>query len=63
MSIEPLLPVELGHGKIRYAQGIKAGRWVFVTGCMAQNFADGIAPEILARDIPHADLPKREKEA
>ena len=48
MSIEPLLPVELGHGKIRYAQGIKAGRWVFVTGCMAQNFADGIAPEILA---------------
>lgn len=63
MSIEPLLPVELGRGKIRYAQGIKAGRWVFVTGCMAQNFADGIAPEILARDIPHADLPKREKEA
>lgn len=63
MSIEPLLPVELGRGKIRYAQGIKAGRWVFVTGCMAQNFSDGIAPEILARDMPHADLPKREKEA
>jgi len=62
-TIEHLLPVELGPGKVRYAQGIRAGRWVFVTGCMAQNFRDGIAPEILAPDTPHADLPKREKEA
>jgi len=25
---EPLLPVELGPGKIKFAQGMKAGRWV-----------------------------------
>jgi enamine deaminase RidA (YjgF/YER057c/UK114 family) len=60
---EPLLPVELGAGRIRFAQGIKAGRWVFATGLMAQDFVNGIAPEVLAEKAPHAGLPKREKEA
>jgi len=31
-NAEPLLPVELGAGKVKFAQGIKAGRWVFATG-------------------------------
>lgn len=60
---EPLLPVALGAGKIRFAQGIKAGRWVFATGLMAQDFVHGIAPDVLAETAPHAGLPKREKEA
>ena len=63
MTLERLLPVELGPGKIRYAQGIRAGRWVFVSGCMAQNFTNGIAAEITAEAMPHGGLPKREKEA
>ena len=63
MAVEPLLPVELGRGKIRYAQGMKAGRWVFASGCMAQNFTSGIAPDVLAPAVPHSSLPKREKEA
>jgi enamine deaminase RidA (YjgF/YER057c/UK114 family) len=62
-AAEPLLPVELGAGKIRFAQGMKAGRWVFATGLMAQDFVNGIAPEVLAERTPHAGLPKREKEA
>jgi len=60
---QAILPVELGPGRVRFAQGIRAGRWVFATGCMAQDFATGIAPEVLARRMPHAGLPKREKEA
>jgi enamine deaminase RidA (YjgF/YER057c/UK114 family) len=60
---EPLLPVELGAGKIKFAQGIKAGRWVFASGLMAQDFVNGIAPDVLAEPAPHAGLPKREKEA
>lgn len=63
MAMEPLFPVELGRGKVRYAQGIKAGRWVFVSGCMAQNFNDGIDRDILTPAMPHGGLPKREKEA
>jgi enamine deaminase RidA (YjgF/YER057c/UK114 family) len=62
-AVKPLLPVELGAGKVRFAQGVKAGRWVFVTGLMAQDFVNGIAPDVLAERAPHAGLPKREKEA
>ncbi len=62
-AAEPLLPVELGFGKVKFAQGMKAGRWVFATGLMAQDCKNGIAPEVLAPRAPHAGLPKREKEA
>ncbi|MEK9644172.1 MAG: RidA family protein [Alphaproteobacteria bacterium] len=63
MSVEPLLPVELGPGRIRYAQGMKAGRWVFATGIMAQDYGHGLSSNVLAENAPHAGLPKREKEA
>ena len=59
----PLLPVELGAGKVKFAQGIKAGRWVFAAGLMAQDFRNGIAGDVLATRAPHAGPPKREKEA
>jgi enamine deaminase RidA (YjgF/YER057c/UK114 family) len=62
-SVEPLLPVQLGSGKVKFAQGVKAGRWVFATGLMAQDFVNGIAADVLAERAPHAGLPKREKEA
>jgi enamine deaminase RidA (YjgF/YER057c/UK114 family) len=62
-NTEPLLPVELGPGKVRFAQGMKAGSWVFANGVMAQDFKNGIAPDVLAERAPHAGLPKREKEA
>jgi enamine deaminase RidA (YjgF/YER057c/UK114 family) len=62
-AVEPLLPVELGSGKVRFAQGVKAGRWVFASGLMAQDFVNGIAPDVLSERMPHAGLPKREKEA
>jgi enamine deaminase RidA (YjgF/YER057c/UK114 family) len=62
-TVEPLLPVELGPGNVKFAQGVKAGRWVFATGLMAQDFVNGIAPDVLAERTPHAGLPKREKEA
>jgi hypothetical protein len=56
-TVEPLLPVQLGSGRIRFAQGVKAGRWVFATGLMAQDFVNGIAPDVLAERAPHAGLP------
>ena len=62
-AVEPLLPVELGSGKVKFAQGVKAGRWVFATGLMAQDFVNGIAPDVLAERAPHSGAPKREKEA
>lgn len=62
-AVQPLLPVELGAGKVKFAQGIKAGRWGFATGLMAQDFVNGIAPDVLSERMPHAGRPKREKEA
>jgi enamine deaminase RidA (YjgF/YER057c/UK114 family) len=62
-SVEALLPVELGPGRIKFAQGIKAGRWVFATGVMAQDFKTGMAADVVAEGLPHSGLPKREKEA
>jgi enamine deaminase RidA (YjgF/YER057c/UK114 family) len=62
-AVQPLLPVELGTGKVKFAQGVKAGRWVFATGLLAQDFVNGMAPDVLAERAPHAGLPKREKEA
>ena len=62
-NAEALLPVELGPGKVKFAQGMKAGRWVFATGLMAQDFKNGIAPDVLSERMPHGGLPKREKEA
>src|SRR5262245_19168100 len=62
-AVEPLLPVELGPGKVRFAQGMKAGRWVFATGVMAQDFTGGIAPDVLAERAPNAGAPKRANEA
>ena len=62
-NAEPLLPVELGPGKIKFAQGIKAGAWVFATGVMAQDFKNGIAADVLSDRAPHSGFPKREKEA
>src|SRR5260221_227795 len=57
-TAEPLLPVELGPGKVKFAQGIKSGRWAFATGVMAQDFKNGIAPDVLSERAPHAGLPK-----
>jgi len=62
-NAEPLLPVELGAGRVRFAQGMKAGSWVFATGVMAQDFKNGIAADVAAEHAPHVGLPKREKEA
>jgi enamine deaminase RidA (YjgF/YER057c/UK114 family) len=62
-AAEPLLPVELGPGKIKFAQGMKAGSWVFASGLMAQDFKTGIAADVVSERAPHAGLPKREKEA
>ena len=62
-AVEAILPVTLGRGQVRYAQGVRAGRWVFATGHMGQDFVHGMAPEVVAPSLPHAGRPKREKEA
>ena len=61
-NVEPLLPVKLGKGEVHFAQGVRAGRWIFVAGLLAQDFTNGIAEEVINNKLPHSGLPKGEKE-
>ena len=61
--VEALLPVELGKGRIPYARGMKAGRWVFATGVLATDFRTGLAPGIVNPRAPLSGRPRYRKEA
>jgi enamine deaminase RidA (YjgF/YER057c/UK114 family) len=62
-DVEILASVKLGKHGVHYARGVRAGPWVFATGCLAQDFRDGYSDEVVAPRAPHAGRPKREKEA
>ena len=62
-ALEIIFPVELGKGRVRYAQGIKAGRWVFATGHMASDFLTGIKEKVIQPRLPHLPNTKYEREA
>lgn len=63
-AVKPLLPVTLPKGNIRYAPGVRAGRWVFATGHKAvRNFAGPIMPEVVRANLPQWDRPKLQREA
>jgi enamine deaminase RidA (YjgF/YER057c/UK114 family) len=63
-SVVPLLPVTIQPGNIRYAPGIRAGRWVFATGHKGTaDFVSGMAPDVVDESAPRHGLPKHKKEA
>jgi enamine deaminase RidA (YjgF/YER057c/UK114 family) len=61
--VEPLLPVRLGKSGVHFAQGMRAGPWVFATGIMAQDFRTGMSPGVVRPGHPQAGPSKRFKEA
>jgi enamine deaminase RidA (YjgF/YER057c/UK114 family) len=63
-AVTPLLPVTIQPGNIRYAPGVRAGRWVFATGHKGTaDFVSGMAPEVIDGSAPRHGLPKFKKEA
>jgi len=63
-AVTPLLPVTIQPGNIRYAPGVRAGRWVFATGHRGTaDFVSGMAPEVIDASAPRHGLPKHKKEA
>ena len=63
-AVTPLLPVTIQPGNIRYAPGVRAGRWVFATGHKGTaDFVSGMAPEVIDAVAPRHGLPKHKKEA
>lgn len=62
--VVPLLPVTIEPGGIRYAPGVRAGRWIFATGHKGTaDFISGMAPEALDAAGPRHGVPKTKKEA
>ena len=63
-AVLPLLPVTIEPGGIRYAPGVRAGRWIFATGHKGTaDFVNGMAPEVLDAAAPRHGVPKTKKEA
>ncbi len=45
-DVKPIAPVRIGQTDILYAQGVRAGPWLFFTGHEATDFENGIAAEV-----------------
>jgi enamine deaminase RidA (YjgF/YER057c/UK114 family) len=62
-QVESILPVTLPGG-VRYAPGVRAGRWVFATGHKGSaEFSGPMAPEVIDGAAPRHGAPKHKKEA
>jgi enamine deaminase RidA (YjgF/YER057c/UK114 family) len=63
-AVTPLLSVTIEQGGIRYAPGMKAGRWIFATGHKGNaDFAGGMAPAVMRDALPSWDSSKHRREA
>lgn len=59
-AVEPVLPVKLGPGTVSFAQGVRAGRWLFATGLLAQDFKTGISKTVTVPVLAGAPPAQRE---
>ena len=48
-DVKPIAPVRIGQTDILYAQGMRAGSWLFFTGHEASDFEHGIAAPVAGR--------------
>ncbi|HEV7822478.1 MAG TPA: Rid family hydrolase [Burkholderiales bacterium] len=63
-AVKPLLPVTIPQGGIRYAPGVKAGRWIFATGHKGNaDFTGAMAPHVLRDALPAWDSSKHRRES
>jgi len=63
MTVRPIGPVRLGRGGVHFAQGMRAGPWIFASGAMAQDFATGLDPAVAVPRNPHGGVPRHQKES
>ena len=62
-AVTPLLPVTIQPGDVRYAPGVRAGRWVFATGHKGTDDFASMAADLADASAPRRGLPKSKKEA
>jgi enamine deaminase RidA (YjgF/YER057c/UK114 family) len=63
-NVKPIAPVRIGQTDIIYAQGIRAGSWLFFTGHEASDHEHGIAPSVAGKPgLPLGGSPRFRREA
>jgi enamine deaminase RidA (YjgF/YER057c/UK114 family) len=63
-DVKPIAPVRIGGTDIVYAQGMRAGPWLFFTGHEATDFETGIASSVLGKPgLPLGGAPRYRREA
>jgi enamine deaminase RidA (YjgF/YER057c/UK114 family) len=62
-EVKPIAPVRIGSTDLHYAQGVRAGQWLFFTGHTASDFARGIAAEVAGKPgLPLGGAPRYRRE-
>src|SRR5215203_6048905 len=63
-AVKALQPVVIPQGNIRYAPGIRAGRWIFATGHKGTaDYVSGMAPALTQAGAAELSGPKLRREA
>ncbi len=63
-GIKHLAPTRWGASDIQYAQGVRAGNWLFFTGHEATDFGGGLAPSVAGKPgLPLGNPPRHLREA
>ena len=58
-DVKPIAPVRIGQTDIVYAQGMRAGSWLFFTGHEATDFENGIAAAVAGKPgLPLGGAPR-----
>ena len=59
VDVACIAPTRIGGTDIEYAQGVRGGAWLFLTGHMANHFEHGLASEVTgAAHHPLAGAPR-----
>jgi enamine deaminase RidA (YjgF/YER057c/UK114 family) len=59
VDVKHIAPARIGGTDIVYAQGVRAGSWLFFTGHMASDFEHGLAAEVAGKPGLPLGLPPR----
>ena len=62
-DVKCIAPTRIGGTEITYAQGMRAGSWLFFTGHMASDFEHGLAPAVAGKPgLPLGSPPRYRRE-
>ena len=63
VAVKHIAPTRIGGGDIEYAQGVRAGQWLFFTGHMATDLEGGLAAPVVGKPgLPLGSPPRHRRE-